>query len=58
MNNYFCCGLHHSSYCPECRGKICKERIEYRLNPKGGNENKIKQINEMRANNERNTFQR
>ena len=52
MNNYFCCGLHHSSYCPECRGKICKERIEYRLNPKGGNENKIKQINEMRAKDE------
>ena len=44
-DEYFCCGLHHSSYCPECRGERCENRIKYKLNPKGGNEKKIEEIN-------------
>ena len=28
---YFCCALHHSSYCPECRGEICDIRLRYPL---------------------------
>ena len=41
---YFCCGLHHSSYCPECLGKTCKERLIHSLDPQGGNEKKIAEI--------------
>lgn len=43
---YYCCGLHHSSYCPECHGEYCESRIKYRLNPSGNNEEKINKINE------------
>lgn len=46
MKEYFCCDLHHSSYCPECRGVKCKSRIDYKLNPEGGNEEKLKKIRE------------
>lgn len=28
---YFCCALHHSSYCPECRGETCDVRLRYFL---------------------------
>lgn len=58
---YYCCGLHHSSYCPECLGKLCKNRLKYALDPQGGNEEGIAEINsELAANgsktNEERTF--
>lgn len=41
---YFCCGLHHSSYCPECLGKLCEGRLIHSLDRQGGNEKKIAEI--------------
>lgn len=38
---YYCCGLHHSSYCPECRGELCLSRLTNHLDPAGGNDEKI-----------------
>lgn len=50
---YFCCGLHHSSYCPACRGEFCKDMVVYGLHPQGGNDDKIaKVIKEMREKND------
>ena len=43
---YRCCDLGDSSYCPENRREICKNRILYRLNPEGGNEERIRIVNE------------
>ena len=46
MNDeYFCCGLHHSSYCPECLGKLCMNRLIYSLNSQGGNDETIAKVN-------------
>ena len=51
---YFCCGSHHSSYCPECLGELCKDRLIYALDTQGGNEEKIANANKDRSdNNER-----
>lgn len=44
MTEFFCCGLHHSSYCPEVRGVPCGTRIAFRLDPNGVNEEKIREI--------------
>ncbi len=37
MMEFFCCDLHHSSYCPECRGELCHGRLVNGLNPDGTN---------------------
>ena len=51
LMEYYCCGLHHSSYCPECLGKLCKDRLKYALDPQGGNKERIAKINsELAAN--------
>ena len=51
LMEYYCCGLHHSSYCPECLGKLCKDRLKYVLDSQGGNEERIARINsELAAN--------
>jgi len=42
-----CCDLGDSSYCPENRGETCEARITYGLNPEGGNEEKIAEINRL-----------
>ena len=36
ITEFFCCGLHHSSYCPDCRGEVCESRIRSRLRIDGG----------------------
>ena len=40
-----CCDLGDSSYCPENRGEACMVRLIHNLNPEGGNEEKIAEIN-------------
>lgn len=44
MIEYKCCGLHHSSYCPETRGVPCGTRMAFRLDPNGVNEEKLREI--------------
>ena len=44
MMEYYCCGLHHSSYCPECQGRLCLSRLTNHLDPEGGNEEKISKM--------------
>lgn len=44
---YRCCDLGDSSYCPENRGEVCMNRIQYDLDPNGGNEKKIEKINQQ-----------
>ena len=47
MNGPRCCGLHHTSYCPETRGSLCGTRVAFNLDRDGGNEEKIREILEM-----------
>lgn len=47
MNGPRCCGLHHTSYCPETRNMTCGTRIAFNLDRDGGNEEKIREILEM-----------
>lgn len=44
---YYCCDLHYSSYCSECQGELCIDRIVYDLNSEGGNQERIKEINKF-----------
>lgn len=34
MIEYYCCDLHHSSYCPRCRGEWCEWVWKLKLSPK------------------------
>ena len=49
MNGPRCCGLHHTSYCPEMRNQICTTRHLFQLDPEDGkpNEEKIEKIKQM-----------
>lgn len=42
-----CCDLGDSSYCPENLGIPCMVRLIHNLNPEGGNEEKIAEINRL-----------
>ena len=42
-----CCDLGDSSYCPENIGEACMVRLIHNLNPEGGNEEKIAEINRL-----------
>lgn len=42
-----CCDLGDSSYCPENRNEVCMVRLIHNLNPEGGNEEKIAEINRL-----------
>ncbi len=42
-----CCDLGDSSYCPENRDEPCMVRLIHNLNPEGGNEKKIAEINRL-----------
>lgn len=51
---YYCCDLHHSSYCPECRGDTCEARVLNNLDPDEHKRRysmrdpyKVKQLEEM-----------
>lgn len=42
-NNYYCCWLHHSSYCPIAYGRPnCEIKNTYKLDKNGGNKTKLK----------------
>ena len=41
---YFCCNMHHSSYCPECRGEKCEARTAFDLDMNAYNIHKKKTI--------------
>ena len=47
MSGPRCCGLHHTSYCPEMRGTVCGTRVAFNLDRDGGNEEKFREILEM-----------
>lgn len=47
MSGPRCCGLHHTSYCPEMRGSVCGTRVAFNLDREGGNEEKFRMLAEM-----------